>query len=111
MAVWARGGRSGDGAREGASGHSEGDVREGGLQAGSAPGLRSHSWARAWARAALGPWTHVQGGQEGELQQSPGKALAQGCHEGGLLPKELLRGTAQAPVQRAVPLHHVRCLP
>lgn len=107
MAVWARGGRSGDGAREGAPGHAEGDVREGGLQAGSAPGLRSHSWARA----ALGSWTHVQGGQEGELQQSPGKALAQGCHEGGLLPKELLRGTAQAPVQRAVPLHHVRCLP
>lgn len=109
MAVWARGGRSGDGAREGAPGHAEGDVREGGLQAGSAPGLRSHSWARA--RAALGPWTHVQGGQEGELQQSPGKALAHGCHEGGLLPKELLRGTAQAPVQRAVPLHDVRCLP
>lgn len=107
--MWARGGRSGDGAREGAPGHAEGDVREGGLQAGSAPGLRSHSWARA--RAALGPWTHVQGGQEGELQQSPGKALAHGCHEGGLLPKELLRGTAQAPVQRAVPLHDVRCLP
>lgn len=106
MAVWARGGRSGDGAREGAPGHAEGDVRDP-AQAGSAPGLRSHSWARA----ALGPWTHVQGGQEGELQQSPGKALAQGCHEGGLLPKELLCGTAQAPVQRTVPLHHVRCLP
>lgn len=53
----------------------------------------------------------MQGGKEGELQQSPRKALAQGQHKRGLLPKELLRGTAQALVQPAVSLHKVWRLP
>lgn len=53
----------------------------------------------------------MQSSQEGELQQSPCKALAQGQHEGGLLPKELLRGPTQALVQPAVALCEVRRLP
>ena len=57
------------------------------------------------------PSTHVQGSKEGELQQSPREALAQGQHKGSLLPKELLRGATQALVQPAVSLHKVRRLP
>lgn len=53
----------------------------------------------------------MQGGEEGELQQRPREALAQGAQEGSLLPEELLRGAAQAPVQPAVPLRHVWRLP
>lgn len=64
--------------------------------------------ARCRRRAA---WTHVQGGEEGEPQQRPREALAQGHHEGSPLPEELLRGVAQVPVQPAVPLRHIGRLP
>lgn len=53
----------------------------------------------------------MQGGEEGELQQRPREALAQGAQEGSLLPKELLGGAAKSPVQPAVPLRHVWRLP
>lgn len=53
----------------------------------------------------------MQGSKEGELQQSPREALAQGQHKGSLRPKELLRGTTQALVQPAVSLHEVWSLP
>lgn len=76
-------------------------MRQGGL-----PSLRPGP--QHWCHA---PSTHMQGGKEGELQQSPRKALAQGQHKGGLLPKELLRGTTQALVQPAVSFHKVRRLP
>lgn len=79
-----------------------------------APGPRARAAPQPLLRArpqGRAPPTHVQGSEEGELQQSPCKALAQGQHEGGLLPKELLGGPAQALVQPAVALRKVWRLP